>query len=347
MELDDAGLPRVAVLILNWNGWADLVECLESVLRLDYPRFQVVICDNGSTDGSVDRVLDWAAGRLDILPQRDDMAHHIRPPVAKPLSIGTLTRTEAERGGDEAIASRPVLLISNGANLGFAAGNNVGLRYAMARDFGFVWLLNADTVVPPGALRPIVARMSSDTSIGMCGSLLCYYDAPETIEEAGGCAYYPLLGIARRLEKDRPVSRAGDWRETERRLGYVSGASCLVRGALLRDIGLMTEDLFLYGEEIDWAIRAAGRYSLAFALQSVVYHKKGRSTGSKSLGTSRSATSAYYLWRSRRRVTKRYHPIGLPALFSLGLLAAARDYLRGQTRSARAIMHGLLDRDFN
>jgi GT2 family glycosyltransferase len=347
MGVTDENLPPVAVVILNWNGWPDLLECLESVLRLDYPRFQVIVCDNGSTDGSVDRVLDWAAGRLDILPQREDMTRHVRPPIAKPLTVIALDRAPAERGGNEAAAAASIVLILNGANLGFAAGNNVGLRHALARGYEFVWLLNADTVVPPGALRPMVARMNSDATIGMCGSLHCYYDAPEIIDQAGGCAYYPLLGIARRLAKGGLAGQALDWRKIERRLGFVSGASCLVRSSFLREIGLMTEDLFLYGEEIDWAIRAAGRYKLALAPQSVVYHKKGRSIGSKSFGTIRSASSAYFLWRARRRVTKRHHPIGLPALLSLGLLAAAYEYGRGRTRSARAIVRGVLDWKFD
>jgi GT2 family glycosyltransferase len=340
-------LPSVAVVILNWNGWPDLLECLESVVRLDYPRFQIVICDNGSTDGSVDRILDWAAGRLDILPQRDNMARHVRPPAAKPLPVAILDRASAERGGDEAAAAAPIVLVLNGDNLGFAAGNNVGLRYALTHGYDFMWLLNADTVVPPDALRPLVARMNSDAAIGMCGSLHCYYDAPEVIDQAGGCAYYPLLGIAQRLAKGAPAGQALDWRKTERRLGFVSGASCLVRNRFLRDIGLMTEDLFLYGEEIDWAIRAAGRYRLALAPESIVYHKKGRSIGSKSFGTVRSARSSYYLWRARRRVTRRHHPAGLPALLSLGLLSAAYEYGRGRAGSARAIARGVLDRKFD
>ncbi len=345
----DRKLPPVAVLILNWNGWPDVLECLESVLRLDYPDFHVIVCDNGSTDGSVGHVLDWAAGRLDAVPQRREMEAYMRPPVKKPVAIRVLDRAEAEHGAEIASEAVSVTLISNGANLGFAGGNNVGLRHALARGFDRIWLLNADTVVPPGALRPLVARMEGDTAggsaiIGMCGSMLCYYAAPEVIEEAGGCAYYPLLGMARWLKKDEPVGQVTDWRRVERRLGYVSAASCLVRGSLIRDIGPMAEDYFLYCEEIDWATRAKGRYRLAFAPDSIVYHKKGRSTGSKTHGARRSAGSAYYLWRARHRFTRRYHPFGLPALLSLGVLAAIREYAVGEKPSAGAILRGVFNR---
>ncbi|MDN5848572.1 MAG: glycosyltransferase, partial [Nitrococcus sp.] len=57
--------PRVTVAILNWNGWEDTIACVDSVLRSDYPNYHVVICDNASSDGSPERIRDWAAGRLD------------------------------------------------------------------------------------------------------------------------------------------------------------------------------------------------------------------------------------------------------------------------------------------
>ncbi|MCZ6772669.1 MAG: glycosyltransferase, partial [Proteobacteria bacterium] len=91
-DREQDGLPPVAILILNWNGWPDTLECLESVLRLDYPDFQVIVCDNGSTDGSVDHLLDWAAGRLDVVPQRSEMELHVRPPVKKSVAVRVLDR---------------------------------------------------------------------------------------------------------------------------------------------------------------------------------------------------------------------------------------------------------------
>lgn len=337
--------PRVAILILNWNGWADTLECLESVLRLDYPEFQVILCDNGSTDGSVERVRDWAGGRLDILPERAAMGPFVQPPVAKPVALRLLDRAGAERAPAAPTPDpEPVVLIRTGGNLGFAGGNNVGLRYALGRGFSYVWVLNADTVVPPGALAPLVARMRGDPGIGLCGSLLCYYDAPDILQEAGGCAYSPMLATAVRLARDRPVAALGDPGRIEARLGYVSAASCLVSAAFLREVGPMAEDYFLYCEEIDWATRARGRFRLALAPQSVVYHKKGRATGSTSFKARRSAGSSYFLWRARRRFTQRHYPLGLAGLFALGTLAAARALLGGDGAGARAIWAGLRNR---
>jgi len=56
--------PSVYVVILNWNGWQDTIECLESVFRLDYPSFRVIVCDNGPRDGSPEHIRAWAEGSL-------------------------------------------------------------------------------------------------------------------------------------------------------------------------------------------------------------------------------------------------------------------------------------------
>src|SRR5213079_689239 len=90
--------PRVHVLLVNYNGWRDTLECLESVFRLDYPDFRVVVCDNGSTDGSVERIQAWAGGTQ---PAR--RSHVTAPalrdtPLDKPIPYVLRERAQAERG---------------------------------------------------------------------------------------------------------------------------------------------------------------------------------------------------------------------------------------------------------
>ena len=64
--------PKVYIIVLNWNNWRDTLECLESLYRLEYPNFEIVVCDNGSTDGSVAQFERWASGELDVRPRSDD-----------------------------------------------------------------------------------------------------------------------------------------------------------------------------------------------------------------------------------------------------------------------------------
>jgi len=58
--------PKIAIIILNWNGWKDTIECLESVFRIDYPNYQVIVVDNNSPNNSMEYIKAWAEGNLDV-----------------------------------------------------------------------------------------------------------------------------------------------------------------------------------------------------------------------------------------------------------------------------------------
>ena len=142
--------PRVAMSILNWNGWGDTLECLESVRRLDYGNYLTIVVDNGSRDESVENIRAWAKQKLE-----------------GPAAFVEYTRETALRGGEEtqeaaldAAASRKrLLLIRNEENLGFTGGNNVSIRYALQRPRAadYVFLLNNDATVEEKCLTHLVA----------------------------------------------------------------------------------------------------------------------------------------------------------------------------------------------
>lgn len=301
----------VYILLVNWNGWRDTIECLESVFRLDYPEFRVIVCDNDSNDDSLQKILDWAEGRLQVsVPESHPLHKLSSPPVAKPVSLAVYGRGEAETGGDKNGSAR-LILISTGANLGFAGGNNVGLRYALARgDFAFVWLLNNDTVVKPDSLTHLVQRMADRPEAGICGSLIPYYDAPDTIWAAGGGTLNRWLAKSYSLDYRLPVIQATAQEKNEQRMDYVAGASMLVSKGFLEDVGLMSEDYFLYFEEPDWYLRGVPSYSLAYAEKSIVYHKVGISTSRCDEGTSKSAREYYF--RAQLLFTAKFFPGALP-----------------------------------
>ncbi|MBD3625659.1 MAG: glycosyltransferase family 2 protein [Rhodobacteraceae bacterium] len=334
--------PPVAIILLNWNGWRDTLECLESCLKLDYPNVRIILCDNASTDGSVERVREWAEGSLPAPVEGEPGRRFAQPPAAKPVRLDILSAAEAKAGARPFENLPALTVIETGENGGFAAGNNVGLDYASRCGARYHWVLNTDTVVAPEALGALVERMERDPGIGQCGSRLAFYDQPDTLQLAGGCAYYSAFGMARRLGADRPREAAPDAATVERRLGFVSAASCLVSDAFFRDIGPMCEDYFFYCEEIDWALRSRGRFRLGYAASSHVYHKAGRSAGSKGADRGRSAFSTYHLWRARRMVTRKYHPYGLPGLAVLAVSSAGLSLVSGDLGSANAIMRGVL-----
>src|SRR6266516_3638472 len=119
---------KVYVLILNWNNWPDTLECLESVFRTSYPDFQVILCDNGSTDGSLDYVKAWAEGRLDAQVGPSSPLQLARPSLRRPIRYLERDRHVSEEAGGADDGTYPLILIQTGQNEGFGAGNSVGLR---------------------------------------------------------------------------------------------------------------------------------------------------------------------------------------------------------------------------
>lgn len=338
----------VYVLLINWNGWADTIECLESIFRNRYQGFRVIVCDNQSEDNSIEHIKAWAENRLDLVPKRNnDIFHKSFPPVVKPLPYVEYSQEEAEAGGRDNDKDAGLIIIKNHKNLGFAGGNNVGLRYALSRnDFDYIWLLNNDTVIEPDALESLIARMKEMPDAGMCGSTLLYYDNPIRIQALGGGYYSRWLGLPWHLGRLKKATDAIDVKKVEAWMNYVVGASMLVSKDFLRDVGLMCEDYFLYFEETDWAIRAKGRYSLAYAPDSIVYHKVGRSIGTSSNPKKKSLLCDYYNIRNRLFFTRRYYPLALPTIYFVLLFTLMSRMVFFKCDRVKMIIRLMLDYDY-
>ena len=292
---------KVYILVLNWNGWRDTIECLESVFRIEYPNYQVVVCDNNSSDGSIENLMSWADGDLkSSVSESSPLQQLTFPSIPKPLTYAFCNRDDAE-SINPGRKTYPLTLIQTGENLGFAGGNNVGLRYIQALGDGdYAWLLNNDTVVKPDSLGWMVKRMEGHPRAGICGSFIPYYHDPNKIWTSGGGVYNQWLAKSRSIDVGKQVYEASTREDVENKMFYVAGASMLVRTSFLKDVGLMNEEYFLYFEETDWSIRGMKHYSLAYAPESVVYHKVGASTDSK--------VTMYYMFRNQLLFTKKYFP---------------------------------------
>lgn len=318
---------RVAIILVNWNGWRDTIACIESCLALDHPAFRILVCDNASADGSVEAIAAWARGETEAA--RDPASPVTLAAPRRPSGITILDRAAAERGDDGDDAE--LLIVPTGANLGFAGGNNVGLRWAMAQDCAFAWLLNNDTVVPPNALRELIAKPVADASIGLCGSTMVEYAHPTTLQ--GYAAAINLRNFrSRHLGAGLPATALGQARRDDavrpHETLYPIGASILVTAAFLAEVGLMEEGYFLYYEEVDWVLRGRTRFRVGIASDSIVYHKVGASAGSTPQGVS--ARSVQFLYRSRLRAARRLAPSQMPWVI-LGIVEeAARALLRGR-----------------
>ena len=275
--------PKVFIIVLNWNGWQDTLECLASLTNLNYPNYEIIVVDNNSENGSEEKI-----------------------------------RT----------AFPDLTLLQSGANLGFAGGNNVGLSYALGRNFDFVWLLNNDTVVEPDALSELLKRAQTEPKVDMCGSTLVYYHNRDMIQAYGGGTYNKWLGLSKKLGHGRLRSEPVSAAEVERKLDYIEASSLLVSRRFLETVGLMNESYFLYYEEIDWVTRAGGAFRLGYTKNSVVYHKEGSSIGGSDYAVKqKSWTADYYAVRNRLLITRRFFPRALPTVY-LSLIAVVLNRVR-------------------
>lgn len=192
-------------------------------------------------------------------------------------------------------------VVENAGNLGFPGGNNVGIRKALSEGAEYVILLNNDTVVDKEFARELLSAAERDQRIGLATSKIFFYDRTEEIWFAGG-DFSVWTGRSRHAgfgEIDR-----GQYEEV-RDIGRPCACSLLVTRAFLEDVGLLDEGLFLYGEEIDWAMRARGKgYRCVLVPGSRVWHKWAAGTGG-----GRSGNYLYYSVRNMLHVLNRHAKI--------------------------------------
>lgn len=325
------------IIILNYNGWKDTIECLESVFRNNYSNYQVIICDNFSNDHSLEKIKEWAEGRsIGECFSDERMKEFTVPYINKPISYIEYNRKQAESGGYQGDAKTNLILIQNGNNLGFSGGNNVGVRYALKKqDFSYIWFLNNDTVVDKNALEELI-RSCDDPSekIGIVGSVLCYYDNPKLVQCIGGYLNtYDFKTPA--IGKDASLETI----DVSVKLDLLVGASFLWHKNFLDNIGLLDESYFLYYEEITMAMQAKlNGWKIRCAKSSLVYHKGGGSTKKIS-----SYIPEYHSVRSKIIFVKRYYKYRIPFVISVSLFQIIKHICQFRYKNAKAILDGIID----
>ena len=329
-------------VLLNWNGWRDSIACLESLLPDMRRGLRVVLCDNASGDGSLTQVACWAAGHISAPRTGNPRLDRLLQCSGWRPETKSLTRREAEQGEIDRDAA--LLLVDNGANLGFAAGNNVGMRAALRDpDMRQLWLLNNDTLVEADCLAAMHRRLAKHPGPAVCGAMVHFFDRPEILQCIGGNRFDYRRGRALESEgRYLPEHSAGPVAAVEARLDYLSGCCMLLPRAFLETVGLMCEDYFLYYEEIDWFTRAAGRFDLLVAADARLYHREGSAIGSRSWRRGPSLLADRHMIRSRRLYVDRHTPQARRHCALANWGDVGKRLLRGQWRNALLISRLLL-----
>jgi len=169
-----------------------------------------------------------------------------------------------------------VEISENHENLGYAGGNNEGIRYALGRGADYILLLNNDTVVGPDFVREMVRVMQSSATIGFVSPKIYFFDEPDRIWFAGA-RYSVYTGHGRVTgyrEKD-----LGQY-EQAREIGRPCGCALLVSRSVCQEVGLLDPGTFLYMDEIDWMLRARKKgYKAYLAPKAKVWHRVSSSAG--------------------------------------------------------------------
>lgn len=338
METRDLADCAVAIILVNWNGWRECIECVDSLLGQLHTNCQIFIVDNDSRDSSVDEILNWcAAPAADPAWRRHvGVRRWTDRPHIEPLSVDVI------QGGVAApIALRPAValtIVRSLENRGFAAGCNLGIAAAGLDRFDFFWLLNPDTVIDAAALVELLRRAAERPRAGMLGSTLRYYDRPDTVQALGGALLNGKDGTSRHIGQGAGIDAVpADGSAIEAQMSYVMGASMLVTRHFVDKIGPMEEDYFLYYEEMDWALRGRQHFSLGYAPRSHVFHKSGANS-SKLMPL---YTSGFY-YRNRLRFVARFMPDRLgSAKWSL-FTELLRHTARGRWHHVRLVATTLL-----
>lgn len=217
-------------------------------------------------------VLTWN-GKADTLECLRSL-RHLTYPNAKVLVVDNASAD----GTAEALRTEfpEVELIVNAANLRFAGGNNVGIRYALAKGADYVCLLNNDTAADPGMLSHLVEAAESSAAAGMAGPKIYYYQDRNRLWYAGGKIDWNRgwmwhIGIREEDKGQHDAESATD---------FISGCCLLVKRSVIERVGMLDEAYYIYGEDVDWCVRTArAGFTLLYVPAAKLWHKLSVSAG--------------------------------------------------------------------
>ncbi len=340
---DAADLERVLRRLLEEPGLLDrLRQGLPEVMSMDEDADQLVTLYRELTSATVRRpsleavVLNWRTPHDAVLAVRSLRSSRRRPDRVVVIDNGSADGSpEVLR---EHLAPREELL-ETGANLGFAAGCNVGIRRVLARGADAVLLLNADAILDPDAAGRLETALRSDERIGIAGPVVVDRSVPGRIDTAG-MSFSRRTGRMHHPDHGRDLPRGGSL-ET-RRVDGVSGCAMLVRREVLDEVGLLDESTFFSFEDLDLCLRAAAAgWTTLRVGDALCYH-----AGSAAIGRD-SADRIAYGARNHLRMLRRVAPLPAPlsclraaAVAALSVAAGARS---GGLSGALAAVSGVAD----
>ena len=282
--------PRVSIIILNWNGWRDTIECLQSLYAIKYSNYQVVVIDNGSTDNSNHEIERYLLNKesLDICFINYKKNNIILKETQKVYPV---------KKDDKFIKT---IFIKNEMNYGFAEGNNIGIKYILGlNDSDYILLLNNDTIVHEDFLDELVSIAVETKEIAFVGPKVYYYNykgRKDILSFAGGCLNFYTATPTHIGDREIDNEKYDYIRDVD----YLEGSCLLANIEAIKKIGLLDASFFSYWEDTDWCIRARKKgFRAVYSPSSKIWHKV--STSSNKI----SGLNQYYMVRNSILFTRK------------------------------------------
>jgi len=304
---------HVFIVILNYKRWQDVTECLESLFRQNYKEHSIIVLDNDSQNDSLAHLITWVKNYNKISNFKYSQIHY------NLYNAKDLERLDIPE-------SLPYLtFIQNPTNSGFASGNNVILNYLQYSN-KFIWLLNPDMVADQNALSELVVFSKNQSFKTIIGTVIKSYENPEKILLYGGAT------IKWRSATIKPVEKVEEIKD----LDYICGGSLFLHAKHLIDIGLLSEDYFLFWEETDWCYNAKLKgYKMAVCLTAICYDKVSTSIGKGSFAD-------FYYTLNGLKFVKKFKHQNVKSVLLFSFLRIGKRIVTGRFDQANGAFRGLL-----
>lgn len=316
---------NVTVVLVNWNGWRDTINCVESLNEsYSFDGFlKIVIVDNNSSDSSLERLSGYFVGKnpTDTCSNKN--------------FNGQFGEAKFERFDFNHERVSSVILVDAKDNFGYAGGINIGCRLSETLwNSDFFWLLNNDCLVAPDALLIMLTKMQDNLETLVCGCTVLDYDNPDRVQSYGGSWYSMRTGRGWSIGLNEIYNPHFKDTEAEDLINYVSGAAMLIRALTLNSIGYLSEDYFLYNEEIDLSLSLSSRKNLGVSVRAKVYHKVGSSIGTDKGDRIGSQLATFFQARSKLIFASKHVPHYLPLVWLTLLARSFKLFMFSHSRSS-------------
>ena len=253
---------KLYIIVLNWNGTNDTIECIKSIKINSLDNYTIVLVDNGSQEISLLKLMNWCQANFTI--------------------VALYSKTQAEQGGildieeklEREKSNERLVFIQNNENLGFAAGNNVALRYMLKSKATYAMLLNNDTVIEKDSLTNLMDFFNKNHDYVAATPQIRYFEPNDTIWNCGGKVTW--LGNRRYYYAGDKISKIP--KTGFKRITFITGCALIFKP---HNTGLLSEKFFFGEEDFEFSLRLKKQNQrMTCVFDSVIYHKVGGSINS-------------------------------------------------------------------